>query len=152
MTQLVNDRRRMFWVVSWLLAGWIAWELFYYEQFKLNASEGSVQGVFQPLADWFGLPRQEAVFRWAVALLEIMAATLVINQPTRWFGALMTMGLMGGAVFLHAFGPIGIDPYNDGAVLFKEACFTLLVSLALFVMHREDARAFISVVRSPARV
>jgi len=152
MTQRVNSGLSMFWAASWLLAGWIAWELFYYEQFKLNAAEGSVQGVFQPLADWFGLPRQEAVFRWAVALLEIMAATLVINQPTRWFGALMTMGLMGGAVFLHAFGPIGIDPYNDGALLFKEACFTLLVSLALFVMHREDARAFISVVRSPARV
>ena len=151
MSQRWSSGLSMFWTVSWLLAGWIAWELFYYEQFKLNAAEGSVQGVFQPLADWFGLPRHEAVFRWAVALLEIMAATLVINQPTRWFGALMTMGLMGGAVILHAFGPIGIDPYNDGAVLFKEACFTFLVSLALLVMHREDARAFIAVLRNPAR-
>jgi hypothetical protein len=137
--------------VSWLAAGWIAWELFYYEQFKLNAAEGSVEGVFQPLANWFGVPDQEPFVRWSVALLEIAAATLALNQPTRWFGALMTMGLMGGAVILHAFGPIGIDPYNDGAVLFKEACFTFLVSLALLVMHREDARAFIAVLRNPAR-
>lgn len=136
--------------ISWLLAGWIAWELFYYEQFKLNGAEGSVEGVFRPLATWFGLPDQEPAFRWGVALLEIAAATLVINQPTRWFGALMTMGLMGGAIFLHALGPIGIDPYNDGAVLFKEACLTFLVAALLLILHRGEAAAMVERFRAPA--
>ena len=31
------------WALSWLCAGWIAWEFFYYEQFKLNGAEGSVE-------------------------------------------------------------------------------------------------------------
>jgi uncharacterized membrane protein YphA (DoxX/SURF4 family) len=137
--------------VSWLAAGWIAWELFYYEQFKLNAAEGSVEGVFQPLANWFGIPEHEPLVRWGVALMEIAAATLVINQPTRWFGALMTMGLMGGAIFFHTVGPIGIDPYNDGAMLFKEACFTFLIAAFLAVLHRDDAFSAIAQLRAPAR-
>ncbi|WP_160121009.1 hypothetical protein [Rhodovarius lipocyclicus] len=130
--------QRLAHAVSWLAAGWIAWEFFYYEQFKLNGAEGSVQGVFQPLADWLFLPAFEPQVRWTVALLEIAAATLVLNQPTRLFGAVMTMGLMGGAIFLHTLGPIGIDPYNDGAMLFKEACFTFLVAAFLAWLHRQE--------------
>jgi uncharacterized membrane protein YphA (DoxX/SURF4 family) len=137
--------------VSWLAAGWIAWELFYYEQFKLNAAEGSVEGVFQPLANWFGVPDQEPFVRWSVALLEIAAATLVLNQPTRWFGALMTMGLMGGAIFFHTIGPIGIDPYDDGAMLFKEACFTFVIASFLAVLHRGDALSAVARFRAPAQ-
>lgn len=132
------------WAVSWLAAGWIAWELLYYEQFKLNGAEGSVQGVFQPLANWFGVPGHEPGVRWCVALLEIVAATLVINQPSRWFGALMTMGLMGAAIVFHTIGPIGIDPYGDGAMLFKEACFTFLVGGFLLFWHRGEARLAIA--------
>ena len=128
------------WAVSWLAAGWIAWEFLYYEQFKLNGAEGSVQGVFQPLASWFGLPGHEPLVRWGVALMEIAAATLVINQPTRWLGAMMTMGLMGGAIFFHTIGPIGIDPYNDGATLFKEACLTFVIAALLLFWHRDSAR------------
>ncbi|WP_270937018.1 hypothetical protein [Falsiroseomonas oryzae] len=133
-----SHRNRLITALSWLAAGWIAWEFLYYEQFKLNAAEGSVTGVFQPLADWFGIPAHEAAIRWGVALLEIAAATLVINQPTRWVGALLTTGLMSGAIFFHVIGPIGIDPYGDGAMLFKEACFTLSVALFLLWLHRRE--------------
>ena len=135
--------------VSWLLTGWIAWLQFYCEQFKLNAAEGSIGGVFQPLANWFGPPGHEPLFRRGVALREFAAATLVINQPTRWFGALMTMGLMGGTVFLHALGPIEVDPYNDGAILTKKACFIFVVALSLLVLHRDEA--LVSGLRSPGR-
>lgn len=138
------------WALSWLAAGWIAWELLYYEQFKLNGAEGSIEGVFRPLANWFGLPNHEPAVRWGVALLEIVAATLVINQPSRWVGALMTLGLMSGAIFFHAIGPIGIDPYDDGATLFKEACFTWLVAIFLLVWHRDEVRLAIARWRPPA--
>jgi hypothetical protein len=139
-----TSRERIITAISWLAAGWIAWEFFYYAQFKFNAAEGSVVGVFQPLADWFGIPAHEAAIRWGVALLEILAATLVLNQPTRWHGALLTAGLMAGAVFFHVVGPIGIDPYGDGGVLFKEACFTLTTALFLLWLHRQEAPRFVA--------
>jgi hypothetical protein len=131
-------RSRLFWTLSWLAAGWIAWEFFYYSQFKLNAAEGSIEGVFLPLANWVGAPALEPQLRWGVVLLEIVAAALVLNQPTRLLGGMMTVGLMGGAIFLHVLGPIGIDPYDDGAMLFKEALFTLAMGVFLVVAHRGD--------------
>lgn len=136
-------RTRLFWTLSWLAAGWIAWEFLYYAQFKLNAAEGSIEGVFLPLANWIGMPALEPQLRWGVALLEIVAVVLVLNQPTRLAGGLMTLGLMGGAIFLHALGPIGIDPYGDGGVLFKEACFTFLMAAFLIWAHRADAPPFV---------
>ena len=131
-------RTRLFWTLSWLAAGWIAWEFLYYAQFKFNAVEGSIEGVFLPLANWIGMPALEPQLRWGVALLEVVAVVLVLNQPTRLLGGLMTMGLMGGAIFLHVVGPIGIDPYDDGAVLFKEACFTFLMAAFLTWAHRAE--------------
>lgn len=38
---------------AWLLAGWIAWELLYYEQYKLLGHPGSTQ-LFTVLTDWLG--------------------------------------------------------------------------------------------------
>lgn len=133
---------RLFWILSWLAAGWIAWEFLYYAQFKLNAAEGSIEGIFLPLANWIGMPALEPLLRWGVVLLEIVAVVLVLNQPTRLLGGLMTMGLMGGAILLHALGPIGIDPYGDGGMLFKEACFTLLMAAFLVWGHRAEVPPF----------
>lgn len=135
-------RTRIFWTLSWLAAGWIAWEFLYYSQFKLNGAEGSIQGVFLPLANWIGAPGLEPQLRWGVVLLEIAAAALVLNQPTRLLGGLMTTGLMGGAIFLHALGPIGIDPYGDGGVLLKEACFTFTMGAYLVWAHRDERWQF----------
>lgn len=131
-------RNRLFWTISWLVTGWVVWEFLYYEQFKLNAAEGSVEGVFLPLARWIGMPALEPQLRWGVALLEITASVLLINQPTRVWGALMGAGILGGAIFLHVLGPIGIDPYNDGAQLFREAVTCFGLSLFLAWWHRAD--------------
>ena len=132
------EHSRLFWTLSWLAAGWIAWEFLYYSQFKLNGAEGSIQGVFLPLANWIGMPALEPQLRWGVVLLEILAVALVLNQPTRLLGGLLTVGLMGGAIFLHVVGPIGIDPYDDGAVLFKEALFTFAMGAFLVWLHRAE--------------
>ena len=40
---------------------------------------------------------------------------------------------MGGAIFFHTVSPLGIDPYNDGAVLFTEACECF--ACALFIIY-----------------
>ena len=49
---------------------------------------------------------------------------LVLIPRTRVFGAAFALGIMSGAIFFHLFTPLGVDPYDDGAELFKEACFT----------------------------
>ena len=128
---------------AWLAAGWIAWELLYYEQFKLTGNVGSIDGVFQPLATWFGIPAHEKPIRLGVAILEILAAVLVLIPRSRVLGAGLALGLMSGAIFFHTIGPIGIDPYGDGGGLFKEACFTWAMAALILLIHRAEVQRLV---------
>ena len=114
--------------LAWPAAIWIAYEFLWYEQYKLTGNVGSIDGVFQPLANWFGIPAHEKPIRLGVAILEIIASVLVLIPRTRVLGAFLALGTMSGAIFFHTIGPIGIDPYGDGGRLFKEACFTWLMA------------------------
>ena len=144
---------RIFRLVAWAAAAWIAWELLYYEQFKLTGNEGSIDGVFQPLATWFGIPAHEKPIRLGVASLEIVASVLVLIPRVRVWGAGLALGLMSGAIFFHTIGPIGIDPYGDGGTLFKEAVFTWTMAALILVIHRTEVLALLLPVlrRLPAR-
>jgi hypothetical protein len=48
------------------------------------------------------------------------------------------MGIMSGAIFFHLFTPLGIDPYEDGGRLFKEACFTWAMGALVAVARRDE--------------
>ncbi len=125
-------------LVVWAAALWIAGEFLWYEQYKLTGNQGSIDGVFQPLADWFGIPAHEKPIRLGVASLEILSALLVLVPRTRLYGALLALGLMSGAIFFHTIGPIGIDPYGDGGGLFKEACFTWTMAALILAIQRDE--------------
>ena len=123
-------------LLAWPAAVWIAYELLWYEQFKLTGNEGSVY-LFTILSDWLGTPGGEKPFRLFVATMEIVASVLVLVPRTQAFGALFALGIMSGAIFFHTVSPLGIDPYGDGGVLFKEACFTWVMA-AFIVLARWD--------------
>jgi uncharacterized membrane protein YphA (DoxX/SURF4 family) len=134
---------RLLRLVVWAAAIWIAYEFLWYEQYKLTGNEGSIDGVFQPLANWFGIPAHEKPIRLGVASLEIIASVLVLIPRTRILGAGLALGLMSGAIFFHTIGPIGIDPYGDGGRLFKEACFTWTMAALILVLRREEVAALL---------
>jgi uncharacterized membrane protein YphA (DoxX/SURF4 family) len=137
------NKARILRLVCWAAAAWIAWELLFYEQFKLTGDAGSIDGVFQPLANWFGIPAHEKPIRLGVGIMEIIAAVLVLFPRTRVPGAAMTLGLMSGAIFFHTIGPIGIDPYGDGGKLFKEACFTWAMAAVILVIQRNEVAGWL---------
>ena len=74
--------------------------------------------------------------------MEILASILVLLPWTRAWGGLLTIGVMSGAIFFHAIGPIGIDPYGDGGKLFKEAILTWAMGAFVVVAHRQDLAPF----------
>lgn len=131
-------KHRLLGLIAWAAAFWIAGEFLWYEQYKLTGNQGSIDGVFQPLATWFGIPAHEKPIRLFVASLEIVAALLVLVPRTQALGALLALGLMSGAIFFHTIGPIGIDPYGDGGGLFKEACFTWTMAALILVIRRRE--------------
>lgn len=124
-------------VLPWAAALWIAYEFLWYEQYKLAGPTL----VFDRLSAWSGIP--EKPFRLFVASMEITAAFLVLIPRTRPFGGLFAMGIMSGAIFFHLFTPLGVDPYEDGAQLFKEACFTWLMAGVVVLAHREPLLGFV---------
>lgn len=136
-------KHRLLRVAVWAAALWIAYEFLWYEQYKLTGNQGSIDGVFQPLANWFGIPAHEKPLRLGVAILELIAAALVLIPRSRIIGAGLALGLMSGAIFFHVIGPIGIDPYGDGGQLFKEACFTWAMALMILVIERQRVLALL---------
>ena len=147
MTETLTRTDRVLRWLAWPAAGWIAWEFIHYLQYKLPGHPGSVH-LFTILSDWLGTPGGEAPFRLFVASMEIVAAILVLIPRTRMFGAAFSFGIMAGAIFFHVVSPLGIDPYGDGGVLFKEACFTLLMAAFILVAHRQEAFAVLGKLRA----
>jgi hypothetical protein len=131
---------RVFRLLAWAAALWIAYELLWYEQYKLAGPTL----VFERLSAWSGIP--EKPFRLFVACMEITAAVLVLIPKTQLFGGLFALGAMSGAIFFHLFTPLGVDPYGDGAKLFKEACFTWVMAAIVVLAHREQLLALARLV------
>ena len=131
---------RLLRLFAWPAAIWIAYELLWYEQFKLTGNEGSVY-LFTILSDWLGTPGGEKPFRLFVAVMEIVASVLVLIPRTQAFGALFALGIMSGAIFFHTVSPLGIDPYGDGGTLFKEACFTWAMAAFIVFARRDELLA-----------
>lgn len=127
---------------AWVPALYAAYIMLWYEQYKLTAHEGSVM-LFTILSDWLFISGYEQPFRLTVAIAEIVAAVLIINVPTRMYGAGLTLGLMSGAIFFHVVSPLGIDPYGDGGELFKEACMTWVSAAVVLVIYRAEALALV---------
>lgn len=118
--------------IAWIGSLWIAFEFFWYEQYKLAGPTL----VFERLSDWSGIP--EPLFRLFVASMEIVAGLLVLIPATQGLGSLFAMGIMAGAITFHLFTPLGVDPYGDGGQLFKEACFTFVTATLVSILRRDQ--------------
>jgi len=129
-------------LLCWPAALYIGYILLWYEQYKLTGDQGSVW-LFTVLSDWLGIHGYEKPFRLGVGIAEIVAAVLVVVPPTRIVGAALALGIMSGAIFFHTVSPLGIDPYHDGGVLFREACTVWLCAAFILVAWRHEAAALL---------
>jgi uncharacterized membrane protein YphA (DoxX/SURF4 family) len=129
-------------MVAWLLAAFIAYIFIYYLQFKFTGHQGSVQ-LFTTLTDWLGFRGHEKFMRIGTGTMELIASVLLFIPATQVVGAALALAIMSGAIFFHLASPLGVDPYGDGGVLFKEACAVWLSSLAILTIRRRQAVALV---------
>ena len=137
-----HDQSPILRILTWPAALGIAGVLLWYEQYKLTGNPGSVY-LFTVLSDWLFISGYEKPFRLAVATAEILASLLVVIPATRMVGAAIALGIMSGAIFFHLVSPLGIDPYDDGGTLFKEACVLWLAAAFILFVYRVEAIALI---------
>ena len=131
-----KGRDKVLGMVAWLLAAFIAYIFIYYLQFKFTGHPGSVD-LFTTLTDWLGLHGHEKFMRIGTGSTELVASILLFIPATQVVGAALSLAIMSGAIFFHLASPLGIDPYGDGGVLFKQACAVWLSSVVILAIRRK---------------
>ena len=98
-------------------------------RFKFTAHPDSVY-IFETL----GL---EPFVRIGIGILELIAGILLLIPRTVWAGALLALGLIGGALIMH-LTKLGIVVNNDKGVLFITAIVTFILSAIILYLYRKD--------------
>ncbi|TBN04382.1 DoxX family protein [Hyunsoonleella flava] len=73
--------------------------------------------------------------RIGIGIMELIAGILLIFRKTAWAGALLTLGIIGGAIVMH-LTTLGIDVKGDGGLLFGTAVITFLLSAVIAFIYR----------------
>ena len=79
----------------------------------------------------------EAYMRIGTGILELLATILLFIPRATWLGALLTIGLMSGAILSH-LTILGIEHNNDGGLLFISAIITLISGIVVLLSEKEN--------------
>lgn len=122
-TALSRTQTLTSWVLQLLVAGILLQTLF----FKFTGAEESVY-IFTTLG-------MEPWGRVGSGVVELVASLLLLVPATAPFGAILTMGVMAGAIVSH-LTVLGIEVKGDGGLLFALAVTALVASAAVLVIRR----------------
>jgi uncharacterized membrane protein YphA (DoxX/SURF4 family) len=95
--------------------------------FKFTAAPESVY-IFSKLG-------MEPWGRIGIGVLELVASVLILVPVTTAFGAVLGLGLMGGAIFFH-LTRLGIVVQDDSGQLFIYALLVFISCLMLAIIYR----------------
>ncbi|MCF8273144.1 MAG: DoxX family protein [Flavobacteriaceae bacterium] len=79
----------------------------------------------------------EPIGRIAIGIIELIASILLLIPKTVWVGAVITLGIIGGAIMMH-LTQLGIVINNDGGILFITAVITFILALVILILYRKD--------------
>jgi hypothetical protein len=121
-------------IVAWVLRALAAVIMLQTLFFKFTAASESVY-IFSEL----GI---EPWGRIGSGIMELIASLLILIPRTTVLGALLAMGIMGGALLSHIF-ILGIAVQGDGGQLFIYALLVLISASILFWMYRNQLSRFL---------
>lgn len=101
--------------------------------FKFTGAEESIY-IFSQLG-------MEPWGRIGTGVLELIAALLILYPRTTFLGAILSAGLMTGAIGMH-IAKLGIVVREDGGLLFIYALIVLICSVALLYFQRNELASF----------
>ena len=96
-------------------------------RFKFTAHPDSVY-IFETVG-------MEPFGRIGIGIAELIAGILLLIPKSVWIGALLSLGIMTGAIFMH-LTLLGISVNNDGGVLFYTAIITFILSAIILYFER----------------
>ncbi|MEM9025587.1 MAG: DoxX family protein [Verrucomicrobiota bacterium] len=116
-------------IISWILQLVVAVILLQTLFFKFTAHPDSVH-IFETV----GL---EPFGRIGSGIAELVAGILILIPATIWLGAILSAGVISGAIFFHVFGGLGIEVNGDGGLLFALAIVVFIFSIIVLVLRRK---------------
>lgn len=125
-------------ILSWLLRLLVAGILVQTLYFKFTGAPESVY-IFSTLG-------VEPWGRLGSGVMELIAAVLLLIPRTVAKGAVLSLGVIAGALLSHIF-VLGIEVQGDGGLLFLLAVVVFVGSAALVWLHRDQLRAWVDMVR-----
>lgn len=75
--------------------------------------------------------------RIGIGVLELLAGLLILIPRTVWAGAVLTLGIIGGAILMH-LTKLGIEVNGDSGSLFFTAVITFILSGIILWIYRKD--------------
>jgi Flp pilus assembly protein protease CpaA len=75
--------------------------------------------------------------RYGSGVAELIASILLMMSSRAWAGALLALGVMGGAIASH-LTVLGIVVQNDGGLLFGLAVTVAVCSVVVLILHRRQ--------------
>ena len=118
-------------ILSWALRIVVAVILLQTLFFKFTGAEESVY-IFTALG-------AEPWGRIGSGVVELIASILLLTPRTVWFGALLCLGTISGAIMSHlTMLGIKLTPVGDNGELFALAVVVLLCSLMVLLLHRRQ--------------
>ena len=132
MSHLSRAQAIVNWCLQFAVAGILLQTLF----FKFTGAEESVY-IFSTVGRFFGVPVIEPWGRIGSGVVELIASLLLIVPATASSGAVLTMGVMAGAVLSHLF-VLGIEVKGDGGLLFTLALAAFIGSAVVLALRREQ--------------
>lgn len=128
----MNMKALIIWILRLVAAGIMLQTLY----FKFTAHPQSVA-----LFTTIGL---EPYGRIGIGILELIASVFILIPRTTGIGALLTVGLMSGALFFH-LTTLGIQVDGD-SVLFLYALITLIAALLLIAYNAQKLLAMFRLI------
>lgn len=128
----MNMKALIIWILRLVAAGIMLQTLY----FKFTAHPQSVA-----LFTTIGL---EPYGRIGIGILELIASVFILIPRTTGIGALLTVGLMSGALFFH-LTTLGIQVDGD-SVLFMYALITLIAALLLIAYNAQKLLAMLRLI------
>ena len=98
-------------------------------RFKFTAHPDSVY-IFTKIG-------MEPYGRITVGVIELAAGILLLIPKTIWLGALVSIGVIGGAILMHLF-ILGVEINGDNGLLFLTALLVFGISWYLLLQYRRD--------------
>ena len=70
-------------------------------------------------------------------IAELIAGILILIPKTKIYGAILSLGVISGAIVSH-LTKLGIEVQNDGGALFGMAVLVFVLSLGLIIYHKKE--------------